>query len=159
MSFGFLVINVCNHAEQWAVHLRTCSRLAPLQARPVCFPSDRSLCEAVACRLAAVGKVKGEGLTPEVSLGGFDFRVRDSSSWFHVINYRVLSLAGPGAGASISGYFLREGYADVRGMFWGKVWFRSCVSKLKFRLCFAMFPGVCLAFASGGAGTSLSPRK
>jgi len=48
---------------------------------------------------------------------GWGFRVRDSSSWFHLMNYWVLSLAGPGAGGSIFSYFFREGYADVRDMF------------------------------------------
>jgi len=40
-----------------------------------------------------------------------------------------------------------------------KIGFGLCISKLKFRLYFATFPGVCLAFASGGAGTSLPPRR
>jgi len=66
------------------------------------------------------GESERLGRLPRGFLTGFDFRVRDSSSWFHLINYRVLSLAGAGAGGSISSYFLREGYADVRDMFCGK---------------------------------------
>ena len=40
-----------------------------------------------------------------------------------------------------------------------KFCFGLCISKLKFRLGFVTISDVCLAFASGGAGTSLPPRK
>jgi len=40
-----------------------------------------------------------------------------------------------------------------------KFCFGLCISKLKFRLCFVTVPDVCLAFASGGAGTSFHPRR
>jgi len=73
---------------------------------------------------------------PRVFLMGFDFRVRDPSSWFHLINYRVLSLAGPGAGVSFSIYFLREGYADFRDMFRGKVLFRSLYFQIEVSVMF-----------------------
>jgi len=40
-----------------------------------------------------------------------------------------------------------------------KFCFGLCISKLTFRLCFVTILDVCLEFASGGAGTSIPPRK
>ena len=90
----------------------------------VCFPFYRSRCDAAVCRLATVGKVKGEGVAPRFPFG---FWFSYSRLVFLVSSHQLLgSVAGrPGAGGSISSYFLREGYADVRDMFWGKVLFRS----------------------------------
>jgi len=85
---------------------------------------------------------------PRGFLLGFDFRVRDSSSWFHLFNWWVLSLAGPGAGGSVSSYFLREVYAYVRDMFWGKVLFRSLYFQIEVSVRFCddlrRLPSVCL---------------
>jgi len=53
----------------WAFCLRIGSRLAPLQAWPVCFPFYRSLCEATVCRLATLGKVKGQGVALKFPFG------------------------------------------------------------------------------------------
>jgi len=93
------------------------------------------------------GKWKARAL-PRGFLLGFDFRVRVSYSWFHLINYWVLSLAGPGAGGSISSYFLRECYADFRDMFWGKVLFRSLYFQIEVSVMFCddprRLPSVCL---------------
>jgi hypothetical protein len=79
---------------------------------------------------------------------GFDFRVRDSSSWIHLINYLALSLAGTGAAGSISSYFLREGYADVRDMYGDKVLFRSLYFQIEVSVMFCddprRLPSVCL---------------
>jgi len=55
---------------------------------------------------------------------------------------------------------LSEKATQTSGMcFEVKFCFGLCISKLKFRLCFVTIPDVCLAFASGEAGTSLTPRK
>ena len=131
-SFDFLVINVCNHGEHWAVHLRPGSRLPPCRHDRFVFPLTVPCVRLPPVDWLLCGKWKVRALPPGF-LRGFDFLFLDSSSWFHLINYWVLSLAGPGAGGSNSIYFLREDYEDFRDMFWGKVGFRSCVSKSKFR--------------------------
>ena len=77
---------------------------------------------------------------PRGFLMGFDFRVWDSSSWFNLFNFWVLSLARPGAGASISSYFLWEGYADVWDMFWGKDWFWSLYFQIEILVMFCDIP-------------------
>jgi len=93
------------------------------------------------------GKWKTRAL-PRGFLLGFDARGRDPSSWFHLIIYWVLSLAGPGTGGSISSYSLREGYADVRDVFWGKVLFRSLYFQIEVSVMFCddprRLPSVCL---------------
>jgi len=71
---------------------------------------------------------------------GFDFRIRNSSSWFHLITYWVLSLGGPGTRGSISSYFLREDYTDVQDMFRGKVLFRSLYFKIEVSVMFCDDP-------------------
>jgi len=96
---------------------------------------------------------------PRVFLMGFDFRIRNSSSWFHLINYWVLSLGGPGTGGSISVLFSEKATQTSGICFEVKFCFGLCISKLKFRLCFVTIPDICLAFSLGGAGTSLPPRK
>jgi len=133
----------------WAARLRISSRLAPLQAWLVCFPVYRSLCEATTCRLATLGKVKGEGIALRFPFG---FWFSCPRLVFLVSSHQLLgSLAGRARSRRLHlQYFLWEG---VRDMFC----FDLCISKLKFRLCFVTIPDICLAFASGGAGTSYLP--
>jgi len=91
---------------------------------------------------------------------GFDFRARVSSScFFYLVNYWVLSLAGLGAGGSISSYISDKATQTSGICFEVKFCFGLCISKLKFRLRFVTIPDVCVAFASGGAGTSIPPRR
>jgi len=104
----------------WAVRLRHGSKLAPLAAMTGLFSLLPFPVWGYRLSIGYSGESERRGRLPRGFLMGFDFRVRDSSSWFHVINYWVLLLAGPGAAGSISSYFLREGYADVWDMFWGK---------------------------------------
>jgi len=130
-----------------------------LQAGSVCFPSDRSLCEATVCRLATLGKVKGKGVTPEVSL------------WVLIFVSGTRHLGFISSTSGFSRWLGQEQKAPSPVIFYEKatqmpgicievkIGFGRCISKLKFWLCFVTFPGVCLVFGLGGAGTSLPPRK
>ena len=66
LKYIFSLVKNCIH---WAVHLRIGSRLAPLQAWPVCLHFYRSLREATVCQLATLGKVKGKGVALRFSNG------------------------------------------------------------------------------------------
>jgi len=55
--------------------------------------------------------------------------------------------------------FSKKAMQTSRLCFEVKLCFGLCISKLKFRLCFVAIPDVCIAFASGGAGTSLPPLR
>jgi len=131
----------------WAVRLQIGSRLAPLQAWPVCFPFYHSLCEATVSRFATLGKVKGEGVALRFPFG---FWFSCPRLVFLVSSHQLLgSLTGrPGAGGSISSYFLWEGYTDVQDMFWGKVLFRSLYFQIEVSVMFCddprRLPSICL---------------
>ena len=130
-----------------------------MQAGSVCFPSDRSLCEATVCQLATLGKVKGEGITPEVSLGVLIFVSGTHLPGFISSTSGFSRWLGQEQEAPSPVIFSEKGMQTTGICFGVKIGFSLYISKLKFWLCFAMFPGVCLAFGLGGAGTSFTPHK